>query len=244
MRGVVVASLVLLLPPAARAVSVTPQPILVGAFFRGTEVVVRGATSPDTHVFVTITGSSVEERFNRKGRLGPLWANVGKVTVAGVPRLHLVAGTVAADRVLDRALVDRHLLDLDALARTAAISPAADAARLRREYVRLKQHEGAFAVIPGAVTLGPGGKSYEARLRWADRAPVGAYRVRVLHVRGGAVVREEEGEVRAQLAGFPRLIAHLAFDRSALNGVLAVAASLAVGFLMGLVFKRRGGGGH
>jgi hypothetical protein len=232
---------------SAGAVTVEPNPVDMGAFFKGGVLRVRGTTMARADVFVTVTGTTVRERFNRKGRLGPLWANVGSVTVAGVPRLHLGAGTVAADRALSRALVDEHLLDLDALARAARVEPAGrDAALMQREYVRLKQAEGVYGVFPGAVSLGAGEAAvpFEARLPWPDTGPPGAYRLEILHVEKGAVVRREEGQVQVRLVGLPRLIAHMAFERSALYGALAVIVALAVGFVMGLCFKRKGGAAH
>ena len=71
----------LLLPPPARAVMVEPNPMLIDATFHGATIRVRGVTEPGSQVFVIVTGSSIAERFNRKGRIGPVWANVGALQI-------------------------------------------------------------------------------------------------------------------------------------------------------------------
>jgi hypothetical protein len=247
MRRLGICALVLGCALRADGVTVEPDPIDVGAFFDGGVVRVRGTTEAGNAVFVVITGDTVSEEFNRKGRLGPLWANVGHVAVAGVPRLWLAASSAPVARVLARPLIDEHRLDLAALARTAKVTaPGADVARLQREYVRLKQAERVFALHEGAtrVASGTGAVAYEARIPWPDTAAAGEYRVAVLHARDGAVVRREDGRFRVRLTGLPRFIAVLAFERSALYGILSVLAALTVGFAMGLCFKRRGGAAH
>jgi hypothetical protein len=245
--GSFLAVLALALPLAAAAVTVEPSPVRISAGFNGTTVHVRGTTDPKTAVFVVISGKTTEEKFNRKGRVGPVWATVGKVQVAGAPRLHLVAGSTAAGRVLDRATVDRYLLDLDALAgRLQVTAPGADVAKMRREYLKLKREQRVVGVFDDGVRLedGAAGTAFVADLPWPDVAAPGTYEISVLHVRDGKVVRSESSSLQVELVGLPRFIAHMAFDRAALYGVTAIIVALAVGFLMGLVFKRKGGGGH
>lgn len=240
-RSLAAALLVLLAATAARAATVDPNPIRVSALYHGTMVRVWGNTDPGSAVIVTITGSNTEEKFNRKGRIGPLWANLGKLTVSGVPRLHLIAGNAQA--VANPTLVERYLLDLGALARQARITPAgAEAAAMQAEYVKLKKSKGIFAELDNGVRMD--GTAFEAKIPWPDMAPPGEYRVGVFHLHPDGTVRVESTQLAVELVGFPRFVDHMAFKRGALYGLLSVIVALSVGFLMGLVFKRKGAAGH
>ncbi|MBN2573375.1 MAG: TIGR02186 family protein [Deltaproteobacteria bacterium] len=240
-RSVVAALLALLVAAPARAVTVEPNPVRVSAFYRGTTVRVRGVTDPGSEVIVIVTGSDTEERFDRKGRVGPLWANLGKLAVSGVPRLHLIAGNAQAVR--DRDLVQRHLLDLDALARRARIAPAgAEASAMRAEYVKLKKSKGMFAELQNGVRMD--GTAFEAQIPWPDMAPPGEYGVVIFHLHKDGGIRIESAQLVVELVGFPRFVDRMAFEQSFLYGLLSVSVALSVGLLMGLVFKRKGAVGH
>jgi hypothetical protein len=113
------------------------------------------------------------------------------------------------------------------------------------EYLKLKQRQGVVGLFEGAVQVHgtSGGPSFDATIPWPASAPAGTYRVLVRHVRSLGVVREETRPLEVAYVGLPRLIAHLAFERSLAYGVLAVTIALGVGFVMGLLFKR-GTAGH
>jgi hypothetical protein len=206
-------------------------------------VVIRGSTEKGNQLWVTITGTTTAEPFNKKGRLGPFWANVGKITVTGVPSLHLIASEGPPAKAPHRVLTDKYLLDLDALRRQIKIDPAdPDLTMVQNEYLKLKQSQGRFALFEGAVKKSQG--TYEARFPWPDSVPTGTYQIQVYHVRQQQLQRIESQELKVELVGFPRFIAYMAFERGALYGMLSVVIALGVGFIMGLVFKKKGAGGH
>ncbi len=240
MRRCALIAILLGVPRVGAALTVEPNPIRIAATFHGLSLRVSGAAAPGTQVFVSISGAALPELFNRKGRLGPLWANVGSVTVSGAPHLFLIAGITPA-ATLPRALVDANRLDLEATVKQASLAPAgADDELLRREYRRLKESWGAYRSFERAIRVEQG--SYRGELFWPDGAPPGTYRVEAVHLREGEVVRRETAVLQVELVGLPGWIAHLAFERSAIYGAMSVVIALAVGFLMGLVFKK--GGGH
>jgi len=232
-------------PTAAAAVSVEPNPISMNTTFRGAKLRVRGLAEPGARVFVVVTGERVAEKFNRKGRVGVLWASVGSVHVSLVPRLCLIASSSEPSVRIDRRLIEENLLDLESVVAKAEIDAAgADRQLMQTEYLRLKQSEGLFGNFRGAVrvnrTAGQG--TFEAVLPWPHSAQPGSYRVDVVQVRDHRVVRRESSALEARLVGLPAWISDMAFRRGTLYGVVSVVVALAVGFLMGLVFKK--GAGH
>lgn len=233
--------------PAASAVGMTvePNPLLVGARFDGGTVRIRGSADPESQVFVVVSGTHIKEQFNRKGRVGPVWANVGTLEVSGVPRLCMIATSGPGSAGLDRGLADSHLLDLEAVSRRAVLDPpASDSESTRREYIKLKKSQGVFAYLPGAVQTEAGVKpgEFSVAIPWPVSGGPGAYTVDVIQVKAGAVLHTESATLKVKLVGLPRWISLLAFERGRLYGVLSVASAICVGLLMGLVFRK--GGGH
>ncbi|MBN1608368.1 MAG: TIGR02186 family protein [Polyangiaceae bacterium] len=238
-------ALLLAEPVAVAAVRVDPNPILMDAAFRGGRVHVRGSAEPGAHIFVIVTGARIAEKFNRKGRIGPLWANVGSLSVSGVPKLCLIATSSPAPVETDRSIIDANSLDLDAVVRRAEIEGAgASRDLIQREYVRLKQAQGLFGSFRGGVRVDrtDGRATFEASLPWPKSAAPGDYTVSVVQARGRTVVGREQVALHARLVGLPAWTSDLAFRRGSLYGILCVVVALGVGFLTGLVFKK--GGGH
>jgi uncharacterized protein (TIGR02186 family) len=228
------------------AFRVEPSPVTVGAFFNGGTLRVSGALEPGADVVVVIKGRTTKETYNRKGRMGPFWATVGKVTIADVPVLYLIGSRTPVATLLSPAAIDAHMVDLDALARRASVEPASDdRALLVGEYLKLKREQGVMGVFEDAVRIGGSAQepAFEAAIPWPALAPVGTYHVVVRHVKNGAVVREDSQQLDVAYVGLPRLIAYLAFERSLAYGVFGVFVALTGGLVMGLVFKK-GTAGH
>lgn len=220
---------------------VEPERVSVGIFFRGTTIRVTGPLEPASDVIVVITGRTIEETYNRKGRMGPFWATVGKVTISDVPILHLIASGAPVSRLLAQAAIDERLVDLDALVARASMQPSdLDRAAVMAEYLKLKQRQGLVGAFEDAVRVSgsSAAPSFEATIPWPAAAPVGTYRIVVLRVSNQRVAHEETRALDVAYTGLPRLIAHLAFERSTAYGVLAVVIALVVGLVMGLLFKK------
>jgi hypothetical protein len=220
---------------------IEPERVTIGTFFRGGTVRITGPLEPGSDVIVVITGRTIAETYNRKGRIGPFWATVGKVTVGDMPILHLVASGAPVSRLLSAAAIDEHLVGLEALVHRATIRPAGlERDRVVSEYLRLKRQQGLVGVFEEAVRVE--GSSFQATVPWPAAAPIGTYQVVVWHVRDLAVTNQETRSLEVAYVGLPRLVAYLAYDRSLAYGVISVVIALSVGLAMGLLFKRRTAG--
>ncbi len=222
--------------------TIEPNPVAIHAFFNGGTVRVRGTVDPGNSVIVVITGRTMEERFNRKGRVGPLWATTGRVAISDVPSLYIVASSAPVPTLVRREGIDAHRLNLEALVRLARIEPnGPDRELLLGEYLKLKRQQGVVGLFDRAVHLGgpPSARSFDAEIPWPVTAPVGAYQIAVLHVRAFAVVRQDVQTLEVKYVGIPRFVAQLAFERGLVYGIVSVIIALSVGLAMGVLFKRR-----
>ncbi len=226
--------------------TIDPNPVSVHSFFNGGVVRVSGTVDPGSSVIVVITGRTVDEHFNRKGRIGPFWATTGKVTISGVPVLHLVASPAPVSTLVRRDEIEAYRLDLETLIRGARIEPdGSDRGPLLREYLKLKQQQGVVAIFEQAVHIGntPSGRSFDAEIPWPVTAPAEAYQVAVLQVRERSVMRQDVRSLDVQYVGIPRFVAHMAFERSVVYGLGSVVIALGFGLAIGILFKK-GPAGH
>jgi Putative transmembrane protein (Alph_Pro_TM) len=226
--------------------TIAPNPISVHSFFNGGTVRVHGMVDPGSSVIVVITGRTVDEHFNRKGRIGPLWATTGQVAISDVPGLHLVASPAPVSTLVRRDDIEEYRLDIEALIRRARIKPdGSDRELLLREYLKLKQQQGVVAVFEQAVRIegNPPARSFDAEIPWPVTAQPGAYRVTVLHVRELSVLRQDVRSLDVQYVGIPRFVSHMAFERSFVYGLGSVIIAVGFGLAIGLLFKK-GPAGH
>ncbi|MCX6543315.1 MAG: TIGR02186 family protein [Acidobacteria bacterium] len=226
--------------------TIDPNPVSIHSFFNGGTVRVRGTVDPGCSIVVVITGGTVDEHFNRKGRFGPLWATTGKVAISGVPSLHLVASQAPVATLVRRDDIEAYRLDVDALLRRARIDPdVPDRDLLLREYLKLKQQRGVVAVFDQAVRIeqAPTSRTFDAEIPWPVTAPTGTYRVAVLQVRERGVLRQDVRALDVQYVGIPRFVSYMAFERKFLYGLGSVVIALGFGLVIGLLFKK-GPAGH
>jgi len=74
----------------AVTLQVVPPVVEISSFFNGREVTITGTLPAGYQAVAEVIGRVGQEHLMRKGRRGPLWMNVGEVTVSGAPSLYLV----------------------------------------------------------------------------------------------------------------------------------------------------------
>ena len=225
---------------------VVPDRVEIGAFYRGSQVLVSGTIPAGAEAVVEVIGRETAETLLRKGRRGGLWMNVGELEVRGVPSLYLVMSTssgLLAEATRDAAW------GYPALARTMEFAGPVteqEQAEFRDQFIKLKESQDLFALFPGALTVasGPGGsRTVKGIFTLPTRIKPDTYRIRLSVIEQGRVVAVDPGELTVVMAGFPAMLMELARNHALLYGVLAVAIAIVTGFLTGYLFKK-GGGGH
>jgi uncharacterized protein (TIGR02186 family) len=223
---------------AARAaqptVKLTPDVIRMGAFYSGEWMRISGTIEQGSKVVVVIRGSDTEEIFNKKGRVGPIWVNTGKVHISGVPSLFLCYSTEPVDKLLTRAEIEKRQLDDTSIERQMTVLPKElDLPIIRRDFVALKRQENIYRMIVDDLTIGApteAGVPYSLRFHWPRKAPPAHYEVRVYECRGGVIVGRVGAPLEVVKIGFPAAMAALATEHDSLYGIIAVLVAVIVGF--------------
>lgn len=226
-------------PPPIR---VTPPAIEMGVFYDGARVRIEGLAEPGSRALVVVRGAGIKEVFNRKGRVGPIWVNAGKVEISAVPSLFLCFTPEPVAALLNRGEIDRCQLDETALKSQMSVEPPAmDQEIIREHYLKLKRQDGSLQVASGVVKMGPpvpGGEPFSVEFHWPKKAPPGRYEVRVYECRDGKVVNQASIPLEVLAVGFPARMARLAREHGSLYGALAVVIAVLAGFTIDFLASR------
>jgi len=217
-----------------------PEQVEVGAFFQGTTVRLKGEVPPGSQVVVEILGTPKEQVLLRKGRRAGLWMTVGEIRVEHAPNLYLVLSSTKEIPSLEGRNAPWGFAALKSRIkfRGALTEPEID--RFFQEFLKLKESEGLYAALPGALSLSnepQGPVKLEGVFPLPPKVAPGTYEVRLSVIQNGQVVDQKSHLLTVRLVGFPALLASLAFEHGAWYGILAVLIAIATGFLMGFLFK-------
>jgi hypothetical protein len=214
---------------------VSPSIVEIGAFYSGTTVRVAGIAANGAKVIITVSGPELEERFNTKGRSGPIWLNSGKVRVHGVPSMLLRFSCAPVEQLLPKEAARCRRLNQSSLAGQMRIDPPAvdSPDNLKSHFLALKSEAGLYQFRDDGVALdkpGKDGTPYSLEFRWPRRAPPATYEIAVYEVRDGTVVEEASMPLRVVRTGFPEWLARISGQHAALYGAAAVIIGALAGF--------------
>jgi hypothetical protein len=224
---------------------VTPDVVEISSFYQGRNVTVTGTLPPGLGAVVEVMGSTTEEHLMRKGRRGPLWMNVGQISVSGVPSLYLVLSSRAdllAGNLIDAAWGFPALIQRISLKGDVQDS---EKDKFKHQFLELKESQSLYGSWPGGLKLSPAGDGRQkvtGKFWLPSNIKPDMYKVCLTTVKEGHAVDKVCTDLPVQMVGFPAFLMTMAYDHAALYGLLAVIIALVVGAIMGYLFK--GGGGH
>lgn len=233
-------------PTAAASLDllVVPDLVEIGAFFHGHRVQVSGKIPPGTEAVLEVLGRSASEKLMRKGRRGGLWMNVGELEIKGAPSLYLVMSTKAGLLSADTQAPWGYPALKSRIAFSGQI-PEEGVAEFQKQFLELKESEGLYASLPGALKATPGGEGWQkvqGNFQLPANVKPDTYQVYISVIRDGQVMERQRADLQVVMGGVPALLLTLAYQHGALYGIVAVVIAIVTGFLMGYLFK--GGGGH
>lgn len=219
---------------ADSGLKLTPERVEMGTFYSGAQLRVEGTARPDSKVVLVVKGANVTEVFNKKGRVGPIWINSGKVHISGVPSLFLSFSAEPVHQFLSREHISRHQLDFEAIKAQMRVEPRQESLDLiRTHYLTLKTEEGRYKVATGAIKYGAlnaDGVPFSADIEWSKKISPGIYEIRAYECLGGAVLREMSVPLEVVEIGFPAFMSALSKNHPTLYGMLAVLVAVIAGF--------------
>lgn len=225
---------------------VAPRSIEIRSGFTGAELLLFGAilypkgVAPDEQVdiVVVVRGPPVALTVREKQKVAGIWINAANTDFRSVPSFYAVASTRPLRRVVDENTAAIWEFGLPNL----WLSPidVQDATKLKRfgeGLTDLYRRQGLYRQGEGSVEI-TDQVLYRARIAIPASAPVGRYTAETFLVRGGRVVAAATRDVVIGKSGFERFVATVATRYGLLYGLVAVAISLLLGWLAGVLFRR------
>ncbi|MEW6220569.1 MAG: TIGR02186 family protein [Thermodesulfobacteriota bacterium] len=232
---------------AAPTFAVSPSEIPITMGYHGATVSVTGQADPAADIVVAVSQEPADVHLRYKGKAaGIFWMKIGTLVFHNLPATYLLHTSKDLASMVTPGEQARFRLGYQALAASSTIvseagtMPAGD---WFAEFVRLKESEHLYAVREGSVQQdGQGG--FQLALDWPFQAQPGTYQVQVYAVQDGQVTGQATSQITVAMTGPVQLLSRLAFERGAVYGVVAIVIALVVGFAVGGIFKKGGGGSH
>jgi Putative transmembrane protein (Alph_Pro_TM) len=245
LRSLVLLSAVCVLAamPAAAADLVSPRHVNIGAFFDGTSVAFEAEIPAGAQAVVEVIGTTGHLALMRKGRRGGLWMSVGGIQINHTPNLYLV---LTSSPRLPELAGEATPWGFDALKSQVTFAGSLEPQekdKFFKEFIQLKESEGLFAVMPGGLQVKPAGagERITGNIPLPAKVAPGDYQVRLSVVQDGKVIEQKTDTIKVNMVGFPAAMASMAFNHAALYGLIAIIIAIAIGFIMGFMFKDKGG---
>lgn len=242
-RSLLIAAFFLALPTVSHAQAViadlTNHLIAITTGFTGTNVTLFGATDGESDLVVVVRGPENKVTVRRKERILGLWLNAHSASYEGVPGFYAVASTKPIGDILRGEVLARQQIGVENLTLTPTREDlsASDDQAFREALIRGKQQAGLFASQLGTVTT-LGGRLFRTALVLPSNVPVGYYQVHVYAVRGGQIVGAQTTPLEVQQIGAAAELSDVAHTHGLIYGLLAVGASIMVGWVGSLAFRR------
>lgn len=209
--------------------------VSITADFSGTEILIFGAVKRDApmpegdmQVIVTVQGPQEELVVRRKAQRAGIWVNTDQLEVEAAPSFYAVASSAP----LERAITD----DEDRRWRIStprAIRSEAGAAPGNADFIdaliRIREREGMYQTLPGAVTVAEDALFSTAVILPASLTE-GIYRVRVFLTRNGEVIDARPDLILVHKAGLERWLFRLSREQPLLYGLLTIVIAIGAGW--------------
>ena len=244
------ALLCLVLLGAARDPILVPEvsqhEVQVRQGFTGTELLLFGAildpagtrAGRDYDIVVVLKGPTQSITLREKQKHAGIWVNAASARFRSAPSFYAVVSSRPLDRIVDPRTAAIYELGLPFL----QLSPIGsfqteEQIRYAAGLVQLMHDQQLYQEDPRGVTVNEQ-VLYQARIKLPSNVQTGTYTAETFAVSRGAVVASAIARVEVKKRGFERIIAEFAQRSAFLYGLLAVAVSVAMGWIAGRLLTR------
>ncbi len=231
---------------SALTVEATPGKIPITLGYHGTKLKVRGIGLTTSDVIIQISSKPEAEHLKYKGKAGGIfWMKLGNIVFENVPKVYLVYSTKDIHKILPPEICRELAIGYDALSEKAKIKTKMkdfDRDKWIVEFIKFMEEDELYDQEDGVVQIDQKNHTFSVDIDWPFEAPPGEYVVEAFAVENGQVVERAQTKIRVEKVGLIKHLTHMAFEKPALYGVIAIIVAIVAGFGVGIVFK--GGGAH
>ncbi len=233
-------------PAMALTCKATPGKIPVTIGYHGTKVKVEGEGLATQDVVVQISSKLGSAHLKYKGKAaGIFWMKLGNIVFEDVPKVYLIYSTNDVSKILSKEECKEFSIGYEALEKKAKIETNMkdfDRDKWMVEFFKFMEDENLYDEEIGQIKVDKKSHTYSVEIDWPFQAPPGEYNVEVFAVAGGKVVDQASAKIQVEQVGIVKKLSHMAFEKPALYGIIALVVAIVAGFGVGMIFK--GGGAH
>lgn len=226
---------------------VSQHEVQVRQGFTGTELLLFGAildpqgnrAGRDYDIVVVLKGPTQSITLREKQKHAGIWINAASGRFRSAPTFYGIASSRPLDQIVDPRTAAIYELGLPFL----QLSPigaiqTAEQIRFASGLVQLMTDQHLYQEDPQGVTVNEQ-VLYQARIKLPSNVQTGTYTAETFAISHGAVVASAIARVEVKKRGFERIVADFAQHSAFLYGLLAVAISVAMGWVAGRLFTPR-----
>lgn len=223
--------------------------IKIDLSYHGGNVSVKGSSDFGTDIIIKITSPEGRHVLKKKGRVaGLFWMNVDELKFEHTPDIYFLHSTKRIEDILSYEEMVKYVIGYPALKRHIEITPFKDEAEKDKwfdEFVRLKESSRLYSVSVGKISTEVKNRKhdYYIKIDWPYQAPPNNYTVTAYAVKNKKIIEKAEANIKVEQVGGVKALSDMARDKGALYGIISIGVALLAGFVVGIVF-RKGGGGH
>jgi uncharacterized protein (TIGR02186 family) len=215
----------------------------ITATFNGSDILIFGAVKRDSpapagpplEVVITVSGPLTPVTVRHKERRFGIWLNTNAAHVDAAPSFYAVATTGPLADVLSDTEDVRNSISIPRAIRSVG-NAVSNSAEYTEALIRIRESEGLYQVLDGAVTL-----DQETLFRTQIGLPAnlveGTYDTRIFLTRGGAVVDSYETTIDVRKVGIERWLFNLAHQMPLAYGLLSIAMAIIAGWAASAAFQ-------
>jgi len=220
---------------------VDPQTVPIGLTFTGATISVRAKVPPGYEAALRLMGKPQRQELKKLGKKAyVLWMGVGDITIDAVPVVYQVLTSAPLHELGSQAALAQWSLGYDNLIPEKALSPD-----WRAELVKLKEHDGLFAMHEGALTTADGPpRRLQGTLQLPARVPAGDYTVDLIGFRGKEATHLASTTLRFAHVGAAKQLKRFAHEHGLAYGIAASLIAIIAGLLTGLLLRPKADESH
>lgn len=212
--------------------------------FTGTELLLFGAiltpegsrAGQEYDIVVVLKGPTQSIAVREKQKVAGIWINAASAEFRSAPSYYAIATTRPISEIVDDKTAAIYELGLQwlQLSPIGAIDPE-EQLRFSTGLVDLNRRHGLYRQDEGSVKVKEQ-VLYQARMELPSHVPTGIYTAETFAIADGRVVASASSQVEVRKLGFERAVADFAENNGFAYGLLAVFASVGMGWLAGRLF--------
>lgn len=218
--------------------------VAITANFDGSDILIYGAVKREAAipegselgVVITVAGPALPLTVRRKEKRLGIWVNTDAVEVDSAPSFYAVATSAPFNTVMSDTEDLRFKVSVPrAIRSVGAPSNILDAASFTEAVIRIREDNGLYQLLEGAVDLREQ-TLFSTKLDMPANLTEGLYEARIFLTRDGQVVSDYSTTIDVGKVGLERWLFNMSREQPLLYGLMSLAIAIAAGWGASAVF--------